>query len=64
MKKFNNIVEEVKELTLDEKEELHQLLGKYLIEVREGEVHSNYKKSKKEKGLKFSLSVKDLKSLL
>ena len=64
MKKFNNIVEEVKELSLAEKEELHQLLEKYLIEARRDEIHSNYKKSKKEKGLKFSSSIKDLKSLL
>ena len=62
MKKFSNIIEEVKELSIDEKEELHLLLEKYLIEARRAEINNNYKKSLKEKNLKFFGNIKGLKA--
>lgn len=62
MKKFNSIIEEVKELSIEEKEELQLLLEKYLIEARRDEIKNNHQKSVKEKNLKFSNNIKDLKA--
>ena len=62
MKKFNSLLEEVKELSVDEKEELHLLLEKYLTEARRDEIKSDYKKSLKEKNLKFTARIRDLKN--
>ena len=64
MKKFNVIVEEIKELSFDEKEELHLLLEKYLIEARRDEVHANYKSSKAHKKKNFSSSTSYLRRQL
>jgi hypothetical protein len=38
---FAQVVESVKELSFAEKEELHELLKKYLIEERRREIHEN-----------------------
>lgn len=64
MSGFNQIVEEIKKLSVDEKEELHLLLEKYLIEARRDEIHTHFEESKVEykKGkAKFTSSLKDLK---
>ncbi len=63
MKNFSEIIEQVKTLSMDEKEELHLLLEKYLIEARRDEIKENYQNSKKEKK-SFSSDVNVLKSLL
>jgi hypothetical protein len=39
---FAEIVEEVKALSRQEKQELHQLIEKYLTEERREEIHQNY----------------------
>ncbi len=39
---FANIVEEVKALSSQEKQELHHLIEKYLIEERRDEIYDNY----------------------
>lgn len=65
MKTFSRLVEKVKELSLDEKQELHLLLEKFLIEARRDEIKKNYSDSKRrEKKLKFSGNVDELKKLV
>lgn len=64
---FTAIVEEVQKLSTEEKEELHTLLEKYLIEARREEIHQNYRDSKKraQRGkLKFSDDVNELRKTL
>ena len=39
---FAEIVEEVKTLSIQEKQELHQLIEKYLIEARRDEIYDGY----------------------
>jgi hypothetical protein len=63
MQTFNALVEKIKVLTFEEKEELHLLLEKYLAEARRDEIKKNYQKSKKEKH-KYSCNIKDLKDSL
>ncbi|HWY11408.1 MAG TPA: hypothetical protein VN026_08790 [Bacteroidia bacterium] len=67
MKGFSQIVEDIKKLSLSEKEELQLLLEKYLIEARRDEIHSNFEESKAEykkgKG-KFSSNINSLKKSL
>jgi hypothetical protein len=68
MKGFSQIVEDVKKLSLSEKEELQLLLEKYLIEARRDEIHSNFEESKAEykkgKSKKFSSNINNLKKSL
>lgn len=47
-KKYNILVEEVKRLSTEEKEELKFLIEKYLVEERREEFLKNYEESKKE----------------
>ena len=63
-KKFSDLVEEIKLLDKEEKEELKNLLEKYIIEERREKILENYKDSLKEveKGeLKFSKDISSLK---
>jgi len=46
--KYNTLVEEVKKLSVEEKEELKFLIEKYLVEERREEIFKNYQESKKE----------------
>ena len=65
--KYNIIVEEVKKLSVEEKEELKFLIEKYLIEERREEIFKNYQESKREieeERLEFSSDVKKLKEML
>lgn len=39
---FAALVEEVQKLSLEEKEELRQLLDKYLVEARRQDIYNNY----------------------
>jgi len=67
MSNFDQIVEKIKKLSVDEKEELHLLLENYLIEARRDELHTHFEESKVEykKGkAKFTSSIKDLKKSL
>jgi hypothetical protein len=45
---FSSVIEEVKKLSVEEKEELRFLLDRYLIEERRSEIHQDYKASQKE----------------
>ncbi len=66
-KKFSDLVEEIKLLDKEEKEELKNLLEKYIIEERREKILENYKESLKEveKGeLNFSKDISSLKKEL
>ena len=64
---FAGVVEDVKQLSFDEKRELKNLLESYLIEERRQEILENGKKSKRELKngeLKFSSDVDELMEML
>ena len=64
---FAELVEEVKALSVQEKQELQGLIEKYLIEERREEIHENYLQSQTElnKGeIAFSSDTDALKEML
>jgi len=64
---YNLLVNEIKKLPLDEKEDLKNLLDKYLIEEKRSKIYKKYKKSLlevKEGKIKFSDNVDTLKKKL
>lgn len=64
---FASIVDEVQKLSLEEKEELRQLLDKYLIEARREEIYQNYQDAKMRAGrgeLKSSDNIQELRDML
>ena len=64
---FAEIVEGVKALSLREKQELHQLIERYLIEARRDEIYDGYALSVSEldKGkLEFSSEKDELRGML
>jgi hypothetical protein len=64
---FAEIVEEVKTLSIQEKQELHQLIEKYLIEARRDEIYDGYVLSQSELDqgkLEFSSSTDELRGML
>jgi hypothetical protein len=64
---FANVVEHVKSLSFDEKEELYFLLEHYLSEERREEIYRNYKRSLKEQRenkLRFSSEIDQLRNML
>ena len=64
---FAGVVEEVKQLSFDEKQELKDLIEVYLIEERREEMLTNCRESLKELqtgSLKFSPDVNELKAML
>jgi len=64
---FNELIENIKTLSSEEKEEIKFLIEKYLVEEKREEVYENYQKSVKElnKGkLVFSNNVKKLKKMI
>jgi hypothetical protein len=67
MKTFADIIEQIRKLSLSEKEDLHALLDKILAEERRNEIAENHKQSMKElkKGkLKFYSNPQDLLNTL
>ncbi len=46
--KFNELIETIKSLSSEEKEEIKFLIERYLIEERREEIYQNYQKSLKE----------------
>lgn len=40
--KFNNLVKEIKNLSIDEKIEIRAIIDKYLIEERRKDIYENY----------------------
>lgn len=64
MSKFAEVIEEIKELSPDEKEEVFFLLEKYLVEERREEIFRKYIKSKSRKKHTFSSNLPGLKKSL
>ena len=63
MKTYSDIVDEVRELALDDKEALQDLLEKWIIEARRDEIHNNYQQSKQQK-FSFTSDLTELKQRL
>jgi len=64
---FAEIVEEVKTLSTQEKQELQQLIEKYLIEARRDEIYESYASSVSELDqgkLEFSTDTDELRGML
>ncbi len=62
MRSFDDIVELVKDLNMDEQEELQFLLKRLLAEERRSEIAKNFQATKAEEPkLRYSFSVKELK---
>jgi hypothetical protein len=64
---FSRVVEDVKQLSTAEKEELQELLKSYLIEERRREIEQNYEASSAELGkgeLTFSRDTDALREIL
>jgi coenzyme F420-reducing hydrogenase alpha subunit len=64
---FESLVEEIKKLSLEEKQEVKFLTEKFLIEERRNEIYKNYEESIKEldeNSLEFSSDIDRLKEIL
>ena len=64
---FAGVVEDVKQLSFDEKQELKDLLESYLIEERRREIYENGERSKREQengDLKFPSNTDELMQML
>jgi len=64
---YRKIVNEIRNLPLEDKEEIRILLEKYIIEERRAEIFENYKKSRREgrsRKLVFSNKVAELKKMI
>jgi DNA-directed RNA polymerase delta subunit len=64
---FSDVVETIKSLSTEEKQELQLLLKQYLREERREEMYENFKSAQLEqqKGeLKFSANINELKQLI
>ncbi|MCX6165000.1 MAG: hypothetical protein NTU73_09125 [Ignavibacteriae bacterium] len=64
---YNILIDEIKKLPLEEKEDLKNLLDKYLIEEKRNNIYENYKESLskvKEGKIKFSNNIDELKKIL
>lgn len=65
MKNFSDVVEQVKELNLDEKEQLFHLLDRLIAEERREEIFSNYQEARSlESSFQFTDSLEMLKKRL
>ncbi len=64
---FSDVVEAIKSLSTDEKQEVQLLLKHYLREERREEIYANFKSAQIEQQkdeLKFSSDINELKQLL
>ena len=64
---FNDVVEVIKGLSTDEKQEIQLLLNQYIREERRDEIYDNFKLAQVEqqKGeLKFSSNINELRQLI
>ncbi len=67
MMTFNDVVEVIKSLSTDEKQEIQLLLNQYIREERRDEIYDNFKLAQVEqqKGeLKFSSNINELRQLI
>ena len=61
---FSDLVETIKDLSIDEKEELQMLLKQYLREERREEIYENFElaRADEQRGeLKYSADINELK---
>jgi hypothetical protein len=61
---FSDLVETVKDLSIDQKEELQMLLKQYLREERREEIYKNFElaRAEEQRGeLKYSANINELK---
>ena len=64
---FSDVVEAIKSLSFEEKQEIQTLLAQYLREERREELYNNYRMSRIEEQsgeLKFSSNINELKQLI
>jgi hypothetical protein len=64
---FEEVVEIVRDLPTDEKEEIKFIIEKTIVEKRRGEIYKNYLKSKqkqKDGKLHFTNKINELKKML
>lgn len=64
---FSDVVEAIKRLSTDEKQEIHLLLEQYLREDRRDEIYANFKlvQAEQQKNeLTFSSNISDLRQLI
>ncbi|WP_059000916.1 hypothetical protein [Leptolyngbya sp. NIES-2104] len=64
---FNDVVEKIKNLSFEEKQEVQRLLIHYLREERRDEMYNNYQQSRLEEQngkLSFTSAVSQLKQLI
>ena len=64
---MSDVVETIKNLSLEEKQEIQALLSQYLREERREEIYNNYQKSISEEQqgeLSFSSNIDELKQLI
>ena len=65
--RFNDVVEKIYKLSLDDKLELKNLLENNIAEERRNEILSNYKKAKselKDNKLHFSADINELRKII
>jgi hypothetical protein len=64
---FNDVVETIKSLSVEEKQEIQMLLAQYLREEQREAMYNHYKQSRLEEqsgDLKFSSNLDELKQLI
>ncbi len=64
---FNDVVETIKSLSFEEKQEIQTLLAQYLREERREEIYSNFQESRLEEQngeLNFTSTLNELKQLI
>ena len=64
---FSDLVEALKSLSMEEKQEIQLLLSQYLREERREEIYDNFKKSQAEEQsglLRFSSNINELRQLI
>lgn len=64
---YNNLIGEIQNLSFEDKENLKELLEKYLIEEKRESIYMEYQESVqelKEGKLKFSDDIEELKKML
>jgi hypothetical protein len=64
---FSDLVEKIKSLSIEEKQEIQLLLSQYLREEGREEIYENFQRSQAEEQngkLKFSSNINELKQLI
>jgi hypothetical protein len=65
--RFNDVIEVIKNLSTDEKQEISMLLQQYLREESREKIHENFQvaqQEEKQEKLKFSNQINQLKKLI